>query len=167
MPLIDDYAIALSSDIADLNHTADKGSFSAGSVTAALFLEQFAGPRWAALASRGAQVQRPLWASTGTKNPAYSDVKYVETLIGPNTVNTLPPATLDAFRDHGTVARTVDADIDGARRALGAIGAQGISLSEVTDKLLAEGLASFQKSFDTLIAGLAGKAAALGRPFTT
>lgn len=133
----------------------------------ALFLEQFAGPRWSALAAKGAQVQRPLWASTGTKNPAYSDVKYVETLIGPDTVNTLPPATLDAFRDHGTVARTVDADIDGARRALGAIGAQGISLSDVTDQLLAEGLSSFQKSFDTLIGGLVGKAAALGRPFTS
>jgi len=133
----------------------------------ALFLEQFAGPRWSALAAKGAQVQRPLWASTGTKNPAYSDVKYVETLIGPDTVNTLPPATLDAFRDHGTVARTVDADIDGARRVLDAIAAQGVSLTAVTDQLLAEGLSSFQKSFDTLIGGLVGKAAALGRPFTS
>lgn len=132
----------------------------------ALFLERFAGPRWDALAAKGARKQRPLWASTGTKNPAYSDVLYVETLIGPDTVNTLPPATLDAFRDHGNVARTVDVDIDGARRTIEAIGALGIDLDEVTAKLLAEGLTSFQKSFDTLIAGLAGKAAALGRPFT-
>jgi transaldolase len=133
----------------------------------ALFLDRFSGPRWAALAAKGARVQRPLWASTGTKNPAYSDVLYVETLIGPDTVNTLPPATLDAFKDHGTVARTVDVDIDGARRTIGAIGALGIDLDEVTGKLLAEGLTSFQKSFDTLIAGLTGKAAALGRPFTS
>jgi transaldolase len=132
----------------------------------ALFLERFAGPRWEALAAKGARVQRPLWASTGTKNPAYSDVLYVETLIGPNTVNTLPPATLDAFKDHGRVARTVDTDIDGARRTIGAIGALGIDLDAVTTKLLGEGLTSFQKSFDTLIAGLTGKAAALGRPFT-
>ncbi len=123
----------------------------------ALFQERFSGPRWAALAAKDAQVQRPLWASTGTKNPAYSDVKYVEALVGPNTVNTLPPATLDAFRDHGTVARTVDADVAGARAEIAAIEALGISLDEVTDKLLVEGLDSFQKSFDGLLAGIEKK----------
>jgi transaldolase len=119
-----------------------------------LFQAEFAGPRWAALKAHGANVQRPLWASTSTKNPAYRDVMYVEQLIGPDTVNTLPPATLDAFRDHGETARTVDANMDEAERVLADLTAVGISMSEVTDKLLVDGLASFQKSFDTLIAGL-------------
>ena len=132
-------------------------------VAYALFQERFCGARWAALASGGAQVQRPLWASTGTKNPAYSDVLYVESLIGPDTVNTVPPATLDAFRDHGRVARTVDADLAHAREDLEAVAAAGVDLRAVTDQLLMEGLASFQKSFDTLIAGLEHKAAALGQ----
>ena len=130
----------------------------------ALFQERFATGRWNALKARGARVQRPLWASTGTKNPAYSDVKYVEGLIGPDTVNTLPPATLEAFRDHGNVARTVDAGVADARALVRTLEAHGIRLREVTDLLLVEGLASFQKSFDTLIAGLVQKAAALGRP---
>ena len=129
----------------------------------ALFRERFAGPRWSALAAKGAGVQRPLWASTGTKNPAYPDVKYVESLIGPDTVNTLPPATLDAFRDHGKVARTVDADVAGARDALRQVEAAGISLTAVTDKLLVEGVASFQKSFDGLLAGIEQKMTTLGR----
>jgi transaldolase len=128
-----------------------------------LFRERFAGPRWDALAARGARVQRPLWASTSTKNPNYRDVMYVEQLIGPDTVNTLPPATLEAFRDHGVVARTVDADVDGARRTLAELEAAGIPLSDVTAKLLTEGLASFQKSFDTLLAGLQKKIGQLGR----
>ena len=133
----------------------------------ALFVERFSGPRWAALAVAGARVQRPLWASTGTKNAAYSDVKYVESLIGPDTVNTLPPATIEAFRDHGKVVRTIDADVSGARQSIAALAAAGVDLSAVTDKLLADGLSSFQKSFDTLIAGLEQKAAALGRPVAT
>ena len=129
----------------------------------ALFRERFSGSRWDVLAAKGARVQRPLWASTGTKNPAFSDVKYVEALIGPDTVNTLPPATLDAFRDHGAVARTVDADVVGAGDAIARIEAAGVSLSEVTDQLLIEGLASFQKSFDSLLAGIETKTAALAR----
>ncbi|HMS02045.1 MAG TPA: transaldolase [Gemmatimonadaceae bacterium] len=128
----------------------------------ALFAERFAGARWDALAARGAQVQRPLWASTSTKNPAYRDVIYVEALIGPHTVNTLPPATLDAFRDHGETARTVDAAPEAAEAHLAALANAGIRLDAVTDQLLAEGLASFAKSFDTLLAGLAAKRAALG-----
>lgn len=127
-----------------------------------LFQDRFSGPRWEALRAKGAQLQRPLWASTSTKNPSYRDTIYVEGLIGPNTVNTMPPNTLDAFRDHGVTARTVDADLAGAERVLGELDAVGIKLDTVTDKLLAEGLASFQKSFDTLIAGIEQKTAALG-----
>jgi len=129
----------------------------------ALFRERFSGPRWGALAAKGARVQRPLWASTGTKSQDYSDVKYVETLIGPDTVNTLPPATLAAFQDHGRVARTVDRDLPAARDTFTALAAAGVDLTEVTDQLLVEGLASFQKSFDGVIAGLEAKARTLGR----
>jgi len=126
-----------------------------------LFQERFAGPRWAALVAQGAQVQRPLWASTSTKNPAYRDVLYVEELVGPDTVNTMPPVTLDAFRDHGITRRTVDADLAAADQLLADLAALGIDLDAVTDRLLVEGLASFQKSFDTLIAGIDAKTATL------
>jgi transaldolase len=125
-----------------------------------LFQQRFSGPRWQALASKGARVQRPLWASTSTKNPMYRDVMYVEALIGPHTVNTMPPQTLEAFREHGIVARTVDADIDRERRAIGDLETLGISLVSVTDKLLVDGLASFQKSFDALLERLEQKAVA-------
>ena len=125
------------------------------------FQETFAGPRWEALRAKGAMVQRPLWASTSTKNPAYRDVLYVEQLVGPDTVNTLPPATLDAFRDHGDTARTIDADVAGAERTLADLEALGIPMREVTDKLLAEGIASFQKSFDGLLANIDKKMASL------
>jgi len=126
-----------------------------------LFSASFSGARWDALASRGARVQRPLWASTSTKNPAYRDVIYVEELIGPDTVNTLPPATLEAFRDHGEVRQSVTEGVAEAERTLAALEAQGVSLQQVTDTLLAEGLASFEQSFVTLLAGLARKRAAL------
>jgi transaldolase len=126
-----------------------------------LFAERFSGPRWDALAKHGARVQRPLWASTSTKNPAYRDVIYVEALIGPHCVNTLPPATLEAFRDHGEVARTVDAEIEAAHAHMAALASHGIDLDAVTAQLLADGLASFARSFDTLLAGLNGKRAAL------
>lgn len=131
-----------------------------------LFRSRFSGKRWEALAAKGAQLQRPLWASTSTKNPAFRDVLYVEQLIGPDTVNTMPPATLEAFRDHGTTVRTVDGDAEGAERLLGELRALGIDLDQVTDQLLTEGLASFQKSFDTLIAGLERKTAALAHAAT-
>ena len=126
-----------------------------------LFTASFSGPRWAAIAAHGARVQRPLWASTSTKNPAYRDVIYVEELIGTDTVNTLPPATLEAFRDHGEVRASVTEQVAEADRALAALEAQGVSLQAVTDTLLAEGLASFEQSFVTLLAGLARKRAAL------
>jgi transaldolase len=129
----------------------------------ALFQREFSTPRWKALAAKGANVQRPLWASTSTKNPAYRDVVYVEELIGPDTVNTMPPATIEAFRDHGKVARTIDKGLGQAQKDLNAIEAAGVSMKEVTDKLLADGLTSFQKSFETLIAGLEKKTKSLGR----
>jgi transaldolase len=126
-----------------------------------LFRQKFAGPRWEALAKQGARVQRPLWASTSTKNPAYRDVMYVEELIGPDTVDTMPPATIEAFEDHGVVARTVDKKISAAEGLLKEIEAVGISMREVTGKLLVDGIASFQKSFDELIAGLEAKIGSL------
>jgi transaldolase len=128
-----------------------------------LFRERFSGPRWEKLRSAGARVQRPLWASTGTKNPAYRDVLYVEELIGPDIVNTMPPATIDAFRDHGVTARTVDKDVAAADKVIKDLGRLGIPIRDVTDKLLKDGIASFQKSFDTLVAGLERKVKQLGR----
>ncbi|MDQ3515990.1 MAG: transaldolase [Gemmatimonadota bacterium] len=122
-----------------------------------LFEAKFSGERWERLAAKGARLQRPLWASTGTKNPEYGDTIYVEELIGPNSVNTLPPATLDAFRDHGEVRQSITEGLDQAQLCLAELEAAGISMEEVTDKLLADGLASFQKSFDQLTAGLEKK----------
>jgi transaldolase len=122
------------------------------------FVETFRGPRWQALADRGARVQRPLWASTSTKNPDYRDTLYVDTLIGPDTVNTMPEATLDAFEEHGTLVRTVDTDPDGAQRTLDAIEAVGVDLDEVSRVLEDQGVATFAKSFDELISALAAKA---------
>jgi transaldolase len=122
-----------------------------------LFLERFSSPRWKALEAKGARVQKPLWASTSTKNPAYRDVMYVEELVGPRTINTVPPQTLEAFKDHGEVRRTVDANVDEASDVLEQLAKVGISMKDVTDKLLVDGLASFQKSFDSLIAGIAKK----------
>jgi transaldolase len=128
-----------------------------------LFRAETMSPRWKALSAKGATVQRPLWASTSTKNPAYRDVMYVEELIGPDTVNTMPPATIDAFRDHGIVKRTVDANVDEAERTIRTLEDNGVSMRDVTDKLLADGLASFQKSFDTLLSGLQTKRKALAK----
>jgi transaldolase len=113
------------------------------------------------LAAQGATVQRPLWASTSTKNPAYPDLAYVDTLIGPDTVNTLPDATIAAFQDHGTVARTIDADPDHSRRALDRLAELGIDMADVAKTLEDEGVASFSKSFDELMQSLTDKATAL------
>lgn len=123
-----------------------------------LFLERFSGPRWEALAARGAKVQRPLWASTSTKDPSYPTTLYVDTLVAPDTVNTMPESTLDAFDQEGTVARTADADLDGARRVLAELAAVGVDLDDVTRQLEDEGVASFTKAFDELVASLAEKA---------
>jgi transaldolase len=124
----------------------------------ALFAQRFSGPRWEALAAKGATVQRPLWASTSTKNPAYPDLAYVDTLIGPDTVNTMPDDTIAAFLDHGTVARTVDADPDAATEALADIAAAGVDMADVGRTLEDEGVASFTKSFDELLQSLSDKA---------
>jgi transaldolase len=127
-----------------------------------VFLERFSGPRWDALAARGATKQRPLWASTSTKNPAYPDLLYVDTLIGPDTVNTLPEATIEAFLDHGTVARTVDEGVEEAHATVDALAGLGIELEDVAATLEEEGVAAFTKSFDELMQVLHDKAIALG-----
>ncbi len=123
----------------------------------AAFKEIFAGPRWEKLAAKKAQVQRPLWASTGVKNPQYSDTLYVDTLIGPHTVNTVPPATLTAFLDHGQVAPTLEAGMDEAKAQLAQLQTLGIDFNAVTKKLLDEGLVAFVKPFEALMASIAEK----------
>lgn len=125
------------------------------------FLRTFSGPRWEALAAKGAVPQRPLWASTSTKNSAYPDTLYVDTLIGPHTVNTLPDATITAFADHGTLARTIDDEVELAEERWEALTAVGIDLDDVAAKLERDGVASFQQSFDDLLAALAAKAVEL------
>ena len=117
----------------------------------AAYQEIFGGDEFADLRAAGARVQRCLWASTSTKNPDYRDVLYVEELIGPETVNTMPIETINAFLDHGEIKRTLDTDVDDARQALREVEASGISMERVTDELIDEGMASFQKSFDELI----------------
>jgi transaldolase len=127
------------------------------------FLQIFHGEGFAALRHRGARVQRPLWASTGTKNPKYSDVLYVENLIGPETVNTMPPETLAAFREHGKISAAAVRDhLDQAEAALAALKALGIELDVLTEKLQADGVKSFSSSFDQLLAALEKKRQALG-----
>jgi transaldolase len=125
------------------------------------FAAAFTGPRWQALVDRGARVQRPLWASTSTKNPDYPETMYVDDLIAPDTVNTMPEGTLEAFEDHGTLARTADADPAAAQRALDAIAEVGVDLDDVSRVLEEQGVASFAKSFDELIAALDTKALSL------
>ena len=127
----------------------------------AAFQKTFSGPRWEALAKAGAAVQRPLWASTSTKNPAYPDTLYVDQLIGPDTVNTLPDATLEAFADHGTLARTIDQNIGVSRRQWAELAMNAIDVDEVAARLEAEGVASFIKSFDELIGVLEDKASGI------
>jgi len=125
------------------------------------FENLFSGPRWGALEEKGAQVQRPLWASTGTKNPEYSPTLYVDSLIGPHTVNTIPPATLEAFLDAGTVSLTVTSDREGMKHRLGELEALGISLDEVTGRLLNEGLDAFEKAYILLLEGIEKKGQSL------
>ncbi len=124
-----------------------------------VFTQRFAGERWQKLVDRGARVQRPLWASTSTKDPDYPDTLYVDTLIGPQTVNTMPESTLEAFEAHGTLARTVDdpAGYAEARATMAALATLGVSLDDVTATLEDEGVASFSKSFDELMSSLQAK----------
>ncbi len=125
------------------------------------YREIYEGPRFTALREAGARPQRLLWASTGTKNPAYSDVLYVDALIGPETVNTVPPATCAAYKDHGNPRLTLTEDLDGARRALADLRALGIDLAAITEELESEGVQLFADSYHTLLASLARKKAAL------
>src|ERR1035438_1552012 len=118
------------------------------------FKEIFESPRFLELAKAGARVQRLLWASTGTKNPAYSDVKYIETLIGPDTVNTIPVGTLNAFRDHGVATTSLDTDVTKAARVMSHLLGLGINIDQVTQRLEDEGVDKFNKPFDTLMAAL-------------
>lgn len=127
----------------------------------ARFREIFGGTEFADLRAAGARVQRPLWASTSTKNPAYSPTLYVDTLIGPHTVNTLPPATLEELRKPGVVAQTIEQGLDEARDVLARLAALGVDMGAVTDQLLAEGLKLFVDSFDELLADVERKGAAL------
>lgn len=127
----------------------------------ARFGEIFAGPRWETLAAQGARVQRPLWASTSTKNPAYSDTVYVDNLIGPHTVNTMPPQTLAAFLDHGRLGETITQGVEEARASMGQLAEVGVDMDQVTQDLLDAGVKAFADAFAKLLAGLEAKAAAL------
>jgi transaldolase / glucose-6-phosphate isomerase len=115
------------------------------------YQELFSGPRWRALAAKGAQTQRLLWASTSTKNPKYRDVLYVEDLIGTDTVDTIPPATIDAFRDHGKVRPSLTENVEGAAKTMADLAKAGISMKEVTDKLMVDGVKLFSEAFRTLL----------------
>jgi len=126
-----------------------------------LFQQRFSGSRWQALAERGARVQRPLWASTSTKNPDYPDLLYVDTLIGPDSINTMPEQTLEAFDDHGTLDRAVDQGVADARAHLAQLAEQGIDMEDVARTLEEEGVAAFAKSFDEMMSAMETKAAEL------
>lgn len=126
----------------------------------AMFGEISSGPRFAGLAEKGARVQRPLWASTSTKNPRYPDTYYVDNLIGPDTVNTVPPVTLEAFQDHGVVARTLDHDLEGAHRTMVQLREAGIDIDQVTGQLRQDGVAAFAESFEKLMTRLRNRVAA-------
>jgi transaldolase len=121
------------------------------------YLEFLQSDRWQALAAKGAQPQRLLWASTGVKDPSYPDTLYIDTLIGKDTVNTMPPKTMDAFRDHGTAAETITQDVDAAKHVLAEAERLGLDLNGVTGKLVEEGVASFVKAFDDLLGSIAKK----------
>jgi|SRR5450631_1057765 len=118
------------------------------------YLNIFSGAQWDKLRAQGAQTQRVLWASTGTKNPAYSDILYVQEMIGPDTVNTIPPATLDAFRDHGQPRETLTEGVDEAKQAMQDFAAAGISIDAITDKLTDDGVRLFEEAFDKLLAAV-------------
>jgi len=125
-----------------------------GKLTYQRYQRIFSGPRWQALAAQGAQTQRVLWASTSTKNPAYRDVMYVEELIGPDTVDTMPPATIDAFRDHGRLRNSLTEDVAGAQNVMDNLAKAGISIKEVTTKLTDDGVKLFADAFHKLLAAV-------------
>ena len=133
-----------------------------GKLTYQRYQKIFSGPRWQALAAKGAQTQRVLWASTSTKNPNYRDVIYVEELIGPDTVNTMPPATVDAFRDHGLVRKSLTEDVEGAAKVMRDLAQAGLSIKDATDKLTEDGVKLFADAFDKLLAAVAKNTQAKG-----
>jgi transaldolase len=143
-----------------LGHSDLKGKIAVDNAKLAYarFRERFSGERWERLSQAGARVQRTLWASTGTKDPGYPDTLYVDCLIGPDTVNTLPPATLQAFIDHGQVAVTVNKDLEGSRSRLTRLAEVGVNLDSITKKLLDEGVAAFAKPFESLMHSIEIKA---------
>jgi transaldolase len=146
-----------SGDVSDIDAAALRGQAAVANAKLAYqsFKRIFSGERWAALEAMGARVQRVLWASTSTKNPAYRDLKYVEPLIGPHTINTMPDQTIDAFRDHGTiVADSIERDAEAASTVMEGLAAAGIDFDAVTDQLLAEGVKKFIDPFDALLATL-------------
>jgi transaldolase len=136
---------------AGLQSIIGKVAIANGKQTYQRYLSIFGGDRWKKLAVKGARTQRVLWASTSTKNPNYSDVLYVEELIGPDTVNTIPPATFDAFRDHGHPRASLTEDVEAAHRTMEAVAKLGISMKEVTDKLTDDGVRLFAEAFDKLL----------------
>jgi len=139
---------------AKLQSILGKVAIANGKLTYEAYQRIFSSPRWKALAAKGAQTQRVLWASTSTKNPNYRDVLYIEELIGPDTVNTIPPATLDAFRDHGKPRQSLTEDLDGARKTMADLAGVGIVMKDVTDKLTSDGVKLFADAFDTLLAAV-------------
>ena len=151
--------------LADLKQPELQGKIAIANakVVYARFTEILNSERWHRLNERGAQVQRPLWASTSTKNPAYSDVLYVDDLIGPQTVTTITPTTLDAFQDHGTVAVTIERDLETAKAQLRQVRELGIDLHEVGEELQREGVAQFIKGFDELMKGISAQKARIVR----
>ncbi len=142
------------SEKARLKGLLGKIAIANGKLTYQRYQRLFSGARWEALAAKGAQTQRVLWASTSTKNPNYRDVIYVEELIGPDTVNTMPPATIDAFRDHGRLRNSLTEDVAGAQKVMDDLGRSGISMKEVTDKLTDDGVKLFAEAFGKLLAAV-------------
>jgi len=145
-----------------LKNLHGKVAIANGKLTYQRYQKIFSGSRWESLAAKGAQTQRVLWASTSTKNPAYRDVIYVEELIGPDTVNTMPPATIDAFRDHGQLRNSLTEDVGGAAKVMDDLQRAGISMKEVTDKLTEDGVKLFADAFDKLLAAVAKNTQAKG-----
>jgi len=143
-------------DLADMKGTV---AIANAKLAYAAYAETFSGPRWAALAARGARTQRPLWASTSMKTPGVRDVRYVEELVGPDTVDTMPDATIAAFLDHGVARRTLDADVAGARETLDRLTRAGVHLDEITERLQRDGVAQFAAAFDDLNRTIAAKRA--------
>jgi len=150
---------AVDQALAEVNATALQGKIAIANskIAYAEFKKIFDGPRWEKLRSNGARVQRVLWASTSAKNPDYPDTIYVDELIGPQTVNTLPPATVDSFMDHGQVAETLTRGVEEAYRQVDELNTHGIDLSAITQKLQDDGVIAFAKPFDALMQSLAEK----------